>query len=613
MRYLRRLVCSLSLLASATFAVALDLPVRNIGGKPYYYYTVDKKDKFYELPDKIGAPRSVIVRYNPAVTDGLQPGMVIIIPLEYDAKIINGYYTVKYEPGKGESIYGIGNKFDIPVDRIIEFNPAATHGIKGETLILPVALAPSEEMQATGSLLDGTPYTVSAGETLQTIALNNNVPVDEIVAVNPRLEPSGVKEGTIIIIPERKSYNNEMHAPEVEKQEVTAPADNEEPVGQEPYEVPRDTEIPVEDPQPPVTDIDMEEGPSVVSLLLPFALDSDGSSKGTQLITEFYKGFLMGIEQLSHSGSPIIVKAFDSAVEADSLATILESEDLRSSDIIIAPDTEDVFKRLCASAEGSNAVIFNPFVVRNEDYLTNPLIMQAIIPHQRMYAKAVDAFMENLGAKIPVFLSRIQGQADKTPFITLLKERLDSDSIAYREIAYRDFLSAEDLADLPYESDYVFIPASGNRIEFNKLAPALKTFRETGAQVSLFGFPEWITFRNETLESMHALDATIYSRFNVVPNDVATKGLERQFRQWYGTDMMDAIPNQGVFGYDIASFVIRTLRNGRTAGGSLDPVPYQGIESGFNMISSGESGGTVNDNLYLLNFRPDGTTVKKIL
>ena len=574
MRNYRRSLYAFAFAASAAVpAFALNLPVKIIGNKPYYYYTVDKKDRFYQLPEKLGVPRSVITANNPAANDGVQPGMVLTIPIEYDAVIVNGYYCVEHKATSGESLYGIAKKYNVSVDKIVEFNPEATKGVNKLKLLIPLIAAPEQASQPQAK---------------------NEEPATGAVAEN---KEKAVTLGTSEIIGTDSDEEEEGNIP---------------PENTQPYEVP----VAVPDTLPSENQLtsapeDVVARNKSISLILPFPLGNQEQTKAEKLITEFYKGFLMGVEEFSHQGAPITINAFDSAVSPEEMAKLVANPAILESDIIISPDSEETLQQLAKAVEGTDTKIFNPFVVKNTDYMTNPSIIQAIIPHEKMYQKAVDAFIGEFGGKIPVFLSRIQGQADKSQFITLLKERLAAENIEFKEIAYRDFLTPENLEELTIDNSYVFIPASGNRIEFNKFAPALKSWKETGASLSIFGFPEWVTFRDETLGALGELNATIYTRFYSVENDPQTKSLEQRYKEWYGQQMMEAVPNQGVFGYDIAMFLINSLRNSSEE--SFIPSDFQGVQSGFIFVKPGEGAGLVNDNLYFLTFNPDGTTGKKVL
>ena len=74
MKHLIRLFV-LALFALASQAMyALDLPVKTINGKQYYYYTVKKGDTVYSLITRFGITRSDLVESNPAAADVLKTG-----------------------------------------------------------------------------------------------------------------------------------------------------------------------------------------------------------------------------------------------------------------------------------------------------------------------------------------------------------------------------------------------------------------------------------------------------------------------------------------------------------------------------------------------------------
>jgi hypothetical protein len=65
-------------------------------------------------------------------------------------------------------------------------------------------------------------------------------------------------------------------------------------------------------------------------------------------------------------------------------------------------------------------------------------------------------------------------------------------------------------------SRYLLIPTSGNINEFNKFIHAVKTARDASAEtgrIALFGYPDWTAFRNDAEAMLHAVDATVFSRF----------------------------------------------------------------------------------------------------
>ncbi len=135
------------------------------------------------------------------------------------------------------------------------------------------------------------------------------------------------------------------------------------------------------------------------------------------------------------------------------------------------------------------------------------------------------------------------------------------------------------------------------------------------ANVTIFGYPEWVTFRGESFDEICALDATIYSRYLANDRDDATKGLKNRYKEWYGVEMFEAVPTQGILGFDTGMFVIKGLKQMDSTG--VFPSEYDGVQGNMRLMWSGDSrtdangdlvtsGGLVNEALYFINYRPGG-------
>lgn len=80
----RRILSSIifaALLLAGQCALALDLPVCKVNGVDYYYYKVQPRESIYALSRKLGVSREDILRYNPAVVDGLRPQQMLLFPV----------------------------------------------------------------------------------------------------------------------------------------------------------------------------------------------------------------------------------------------------------------------------------------------------------------------------------------------------------------------------------------------------------------------------------------------------------------------------------------------------------------------------------------------------
>ena len=73
--------------------------------------------------------------------------------------------------------------------------------------------------------------------------------------------------------------------------------------------------------------------------------------------------------------------------------------------------------------------------------------------------------------------------------------------------------------------------------------------------------------------------------------------------------MIEAVPSQGLLGYDTAIFLIKSLRNNE-GNFSDSSMAYDGVQSGFDLNRPAGVKGLVNLNLYFITFGPRRITTK---
>jgi hypothetical protein len=285
-------------------------------------------------------------------------------------------------------------------------------------------------------------------------------------------------------------------------------------------------------------------------------------------------------------------------------------------DVIISPDDEKQFDLIANYANQHNALVFNIFAVKNTRYLTDRHILQANIPHSSMYNDAVEAFMSRYGIDdTPVFVTTLNGKNDKSEFTDLLRKQLKAAGRDYVDVTYNSTLKKGDLDKLDRTRKYVFVPASGSSTEFNHIISTLKNYREElndYSLVQMFGYPEWITLRGDAQESLHQMNTTIYSRFYNDSDSYRSRQIADAYKKWYGSQMMSAIPVQGVLGFDTGFYLINSIN--RNPENVADGVySYDGVQSAYHFSTSNNGAGKVNDTLYFINFRPSGITDKLLV
>ena len=591
------------------------LPVKMVNGLSYHYYTVESKETIYSICRKLDISQEELVRLNPSVEDGLKSGQTLYFPMKLN-NVTSRVHTVK----KKETLYGISQLYGVTTEQLCAWNPGAKDGIKtGQRLIVsePLTLnsAPKTSAVPTENIpVAVTPeaYIIGQGETLYSIAKAHSTTVDALIAANPGLDCNYYKAGTAIVIPvtSQSSITDPVKTPVA----VETPIKVESPL---PVTVhPSDSTVFADvNPFVPVDTLDAVQdsvevtvaSTMTIALALPFMLSSEEQSKQAQLYTEFYKGFLLAVDEMRNCGTPINILAYDSSTSAG-VSGIINDPKLRSANVIIAPESPVQLSAFGDYGRLNNIKVLNLFVVRDDNYETNPIMLQGNIPHQMMYEKAIDGLLSRIGDRIPVILTRNNGETDKEEYIERLKTRLTSAGKYYKEIFFDGTMKVGSLSDeLDSNNQYVFIPSSGKQVELNRVLPSILDFKSKSSvkdPVMIFGYPEWITFRGETLANMHKANTVVFSRFFTAIDDPDAKKVEQQFVNWYGTPMANFMPRQGLFGYDAGMFVINWLRSG-----SEEPLNWEGVQNGFE-FSRIPYGGEVNDKLYFITYRPNGNIDK---
>lgn len=566
----------LALAVAVPAASALDLPVKRINGKDYYYYMVQRNESLLSIAEKLGVTRDDILRNNPGASDGVRNGMRLYLPVEEFAEtdkskagVSASGETLRYKVQKGETLFGIAYRFDITPDAIVALNPGANGGVSaGDILLIPAKGVDAEKL-ADNSIA-------------QDVA-----PVAEVTEVATAATPV------------------EESAPETAVVETTAEGAAEEPV-----RASENIEI-VE-----VVDDSTEVEKSTIAVLLPLMLEKGHQDKMARSASDFVRGFMLGINTMSENSAPVDLKVYDTNNSPEEIRAILGKPELQEVDVVISPEEAGAVKLVLDATTSSGAYVLNLFSAQDTSYLESPRAIQTYIPAALMYEKAAQALIDMYDDYTPVFLISKGGRSEKLPFTNYLREQFAASGVVPVELVFDSMLSSDDLQSLDREGKHVFIPASGSLTEFNKFSRALVNLRDEYADptaIALFGYPDWTTFLGESAERLHQLGATIYSRFYCDETSLATHQFMTKFFEQYGVKPIEQqVPSQAMLGYDAAKFLLTNLKANAGIFTPEDKEPFKGLQSTFMFVTADEEPGNddvrttgpVNQALYIIKFMP---------
>lgn len=603
-------------------------------------HTVQKGETLFGIARKYHLTTNDLIAWNPEATSGLKSGMVLRLTpdenvdrkqddIEKSNLSTNETYTIK----EGETLYKIAKDHNTTVNDILSLNPYLDRNrySSGQIILLPSpkrsAELPlsNESSDLTMDVLrsgDGAiiRYVVKDGETLYSISRAHGVTVQQLEACNPGI--TVLKKGMTLIIPDINADNkgSELPIQPVLDNPVDDSSENHFHHNQESFPSVTSTTTQGDGD---ISISQFDNNAVRIAVTLPFMSASSSRPKSSQLFTEFYKGLLLAVDSLRNNGRPIYLYAFDTQDNLDTLRKILARPELKDMNAIIAPEDEKQMHELAFFGRTYGIPVLNAFVVKDNSYRYNPSVMQCNIPHNEMYTKAIAEMISQLNGAKPVILNSKDGSDDKTEYIKHLRETLDSLRISYDIISYGNRLTSSDLSKLKRDGRYLFIPTSGKLAEFNKIAPSLIEFKDRNSNsdgVRLFGYPEWITFRGESLTNLHRLNSSVFSRFYSVPDDSRTTSFDSFYNRWFGEPTAVFLPNQGMLGFDLGMYLLKSLISSNPQfNNSLSKIEildnstvYNGVQNGFHFTRLPHAG-SVNNIMYYITFSPTGSVLRKML
>lgn len=531
-----------AMLCVAVSAVSINLPIKKIMNRSFYYYTVEKGDTVYSLANKFGIQHSDMLKYNPSVADGLKPGMTLFFPVD------------AFDKQDKESKDSKENK-----------------KIKGNK---------------------------EAKDNKETKETKENK--------KPKTTEGSKSDSN------KKDENTTTSTDTTEQNETVVPGIKQPDASLKPL-------------KPDIIEVTPAASPQLnVVVCLPFLLNEEKAPKTAVYATDFYRGFLLGIDSLrSYYGNPSInITAIDcDAAEQPFNALTKYATDFKKADIVIAPEASNRLEELGRWGKANEVYIFNTFQARDTTCLVNPYMLQGNALAGDMYDKVIDYFIANLNGATPVILDNEKSSHDKQSFVDALGQRLVNAGVDYKTLKYNGTLTSSAISSKlpPLGVNYIFVPVAGSLSEFQKFSSALASYKseaegcETPGKVRLFGYPEFTRFTGDPLEKMKIIGTTFYSRFYNDPESQDTRMVTESFIDRYGTDLPDGVPNQALYGFDVARWLIALAANGTVDRESIQSTrPSEGAQMiyHFNPV---EGGGLVNDAVIIVTMDENEPTKTRVL
>lgn len=417
-------------------------------------------------------------------------------------------------------------------------------------------------------------YQVKKKDTLYGIAKKYSISVDALIEANPEMKVDGfeLKKGSYVCIPYAASGTlGQTSATPVRTLMQTASR--------------------------------QFSGKTVrVGVMLPLH-DVDGDGRR---MTEFYRGMLMACDSLRAEGMNIDIHAWNVNIDAD-ITNFIKQPGAAKCDIIFGPLYSKQVHALAEFCKARDIQMVIPFSITGDDVSMYRQIFQVYQTNDRQTNNSIETFLKLFPNCHPVFIDCNDKTSNKGNFTFGLRTRLESHNIGYgiTNIGSSDDVFAKQFN--PSRENIVILNTGRSpelTLALNKLA-ILKANNPT-LKIKLFGYTEWMMYLGIDETKFHEFDTYIPSTFYYNPASPRTQSLTRSYRQWFKTDMQNALPRFALTGYDYAQFFLRGFaKYGKAFTGVKNQNSWKAVQAPLRFKQVGAAG-MQNDFFQLVHFMPNG-------
>lgn len=567
---------------------------------------------------------------------------------------------------QGETLYGLAKRYGLTVDELVAANPGSENGIKaGQQLTIPQSKAGHASVdagqQVRNAFEHGTAaspqisvpegsdpvfHTILAGEDIYTIAKQYNATIEGIILANPGLKPEEYVAGAKVkIVPNsalpfiyerqgRRNYKYEVKRGEtfasiaaangITEQELKAAnPDMKKAKKGKTIILPKPfTErvtgematIPLEELRqyysPRINDIydnlveKQLQDVVNIAMVLPFQLHKSAPPKQAYLYTDFYKGFLLAMDNAAKdSPRHINLKVYDTQHNLNVTDSILAIPELKTMNLIIAPSEPQQLARINAFGKANGVPVLNCFTTKNDDYLDNPYVYQVNTPTGELMHNVMHWFDEQFKGYNVIFLAAA-GDNDKEMF-EHIRRHINGKKYNNVTINVNNELSYDDISNrMDPGSKYVFIPSSGDKNLIKKYIKALKQVKRErfDCDMALIAYPEYVLYLKDYQTDLQDIDTYMFSRF-FNAKGYRTRNLEAAYKANFDGDPLTGEPHMALYGWDTGMYLLKSLASdGRI---DEDTPLYEGVQTSFRWERGDNWRGFTNQAIDIIHFSTD--------
>lgn len=533
--------------------------------KNFYYHKLSVGETIYSLSKRYNVTVDEILESNPGVkVDDLTPGIELKIPKHSVAPQRETFVQTQvpvryYRVTRGETLYSVARKFEIPVREIRQLNKGIRNKLTpGEFIRIPVA--PIEEKPSEKS-----------EEGITTPSFRNETPCPGFTEGEFRFRDGRV----VMLLPLFLKENEERFYIDSSR-------------------------------------VDMQTGKKIRKVIYR---DPNWIFPKSRTFLEFYEGARIAVEELNRLGAEIHLEIMDTRSDPAVVDSIIQSGSLDHADLIIGPVYPVNLSLVAEFANKRHIPVVSP-LSRNDKFLRfNPWTIQArpsLMAERKVMAEYLGQYhrsnivlVHSLDSANHQEIEQIKSYLNES-----LSEYTYPEEISVKEVYLPEIISPRDTVNtlqLALKKDMtntVWI-VSDKESFVSEIVSRLNSMSRN-FDIQLFGNSSWMYFLNIQPEYFFNLKLKLFTPRIVNYTDSADIEFLKAYRKNYYTD--PEFYSLSWEGYDITKYFLSSWLYFGNKITECIPAYHPELTTGaFKFQRTGWFSGLMNTNFYLVSYEPDYT------
>lgn len=585
-----------------------------INGAKYYIHTVQPGETLYGLSKAYEVGEKVIVENNPSAASGLRAGENLRIPFVQamavrpalsERKLRKTFRT--HEVTKGETLYAISRRYEIPIQTIVADNPSLDpiHLRLGEQILIRRKDEGSEDEAGTREQWEeyrrslnsvaeeGFAYhMVHPGETFYSLSHRFGISEEELGRLNGGLRAADLKAGAIIKVPAAPDGQAAISRPDTLAGEGQSQGQGMEP----PYTPPAQVHFRAFSPGETLR----------CALLLP--LDAGHAANANYL--EFYQGFLLGLQDAkTRYGCSVDLTLYNTARSNERVAQIVASPEFGGTQLIVGPVYEETLYPAVRYGEEHAVPVVSPLA--HLERMQSPVLFQMASDPADKYVKAEELVASR---RVTFICSESTDKEFEREILALLGDRphtrhtyrYEHPSVIARH--GRNYVSPSDLTPLlENDDDNLFVILSDSEVEVDRILAALASADRsltargrTAPRFTVLGNARWNRYANIDRTMLFQDRVVFLSTYHAKRDSETIRTFDSEYIRAFG-----ALPTLYAYrGYDAAMIFVPGMFNDIQYG--MEGRTYTPLQTAYRFEQT-PGGNRVNRNWMRVDYNADFT------